>query len=420
MKILLIGFNVQEDVYPLTLSYLKNYSNKFHHDVDIKIKEFSIGNRIDFTVNKTIEMQVLSYILLQNPEAVGFSCYIWNISVVKTIARLLRRINPNIKIFLGGVEIDKNSLDKNIDYIMTGEGEVSLKELIDFFKGNKKITEVSSICHKEKNKIIENKEKQVDQLDELVNPYLTSNKKRYTTIRLETSRGCPFNCKYCYYASYTKIREFSISYLKKYIKYIFENYEFKYLTIIDANININKKRMIKILDIVSNHIESSNKKIKVAFELKPELIDKELIEELSKYEFEINAELGLQSTNPSVMTNCNRPYDLEKVKQGLKLLDRSKINYKIDLMYGLPEDDFFKFLNSSRFILNNAKKQNQLPAHHFMLLNNTSYAEEINKKDRIDETNSSMVIKNDSQNVIDLFKTKLFVEMINEELKLLK
>ncbi|MBN2880866.1 cobalamin-dependent protein [Candidatus Woesearchaeota archaeon] len=411
MKILLIGFNIQEDVYPLTLSYLKGYANKFHEDVDIKIKEFSVGNRIDNTVNKTIELQVLSYILLENPLAVGFSCYIWNINLIKRISRLLKQTNPDIKIFFGGVEVNESSLTENVDYIMIGEGEIALKELIDYFKQERSLDEVSNITYKNKNKLITTQTKIIENLDDIPNPYAISKKKNYTTIRIETTRGCPYDCKYCHYAT-KKPRYFSINYLKNNLDYIFNNLEFSYLTIIDANININKQRMKQVLDLIGT------RKIKVAFELKPELIDEETIQILQSYEFTINAELGLQSTDKDVLTNCKRTFDLSKVAKGLDLLSNSKIKFKIDLMYGLPEDNFFKFLNSTRFLLKYAKYQNQLPAHHFMLLNNTEFEKELDN--RMDKNNSSMILQTSTQNPIDLFKTKLFVEQLNEELKLLR
>ena len=50
-----------------------------------------------------------------------------------------------------------------------------------------------------------------------------------------------------------------------------------------------------------------------------------------------------------------------------------------------------------------------------MLLNNTSFLN--SKIDRFNENNSSMVIKNNKENVLDLYKTKLFINLINEELK---
>ena len=65
MKILMIGFNVQEDIFPLGLTSLKAYALKNHPDVDFDIVEFSFGTRAKHDVNSHLELRVLSHILLE-------------------------------------------------------------------------------------------------------------------------------------------------------------------------------------------------------------------------------------------------------------------------------------------------------------------------------------------------------------------
>ena len=176
--------------------------------------------------------------------------------------------------------------------------------------------------------------------------------------------------------------------------------------------------MATILGIVAENVKRTKKRIRVNMELKPELVDEEVIRTLEAQPFKIFAELGLQSTDKEVLMASSRPYDLKKVKQGLHLLNSSKIIYKIDLMIGLPKDNFYKFLNSTRFLLNNAVKQKILPAHHYMVLNKTPFCHDREKVIyRYEENNSSMIIKTDTQDLLDFYKTRLFVNMINEELK---
>jgi radical SAM superfamily enzyme YgiQ (UPF0313 family) len=417
MKILLLGFNIQENIFPLGLSYILGYTKKFHPDVEIKLKEFGFGHRFNYDVNKHIELTVISYILMNKPDLVAFSCYIWSVDAIKNICKAIKKINPNIKIILGGADMNENTISNDIDFIISGEGEIAFVDVIDHIKNNKPLDKVHNIIYMNDNKVIKNEEIQIKNLDNIPFPYLLSNKKNYTAVRLETSRGCPFGCKFCLYAKNTKVRYFSIEYLQKNITYLFEHFKFKNLTILDANFNLDKKRMKNILKIISDNSQKYNKKLIVNMECKPEFIDEEFIQIIKNCSFKINIEMGLQSTDKEVLKKANRPYDLDKIKNALYLLDNSNIKYKIDLMYGLPNDTFFKFLNSTRFILNNAKTQNTLPAHHFMLLNNTRYYKDKNIQ-RLSKDNSSIVIKTNTQNLIDFHKTKLFVEMINNELKL--
>ncbi|PIN73834.1 hypothetical protein COV20_01825 [Candidatus Woesearchaeota archaeon CG10_big_fil_rev_8_21_14_0_10_45_16] len=414
MKILIVGFNVQADVFPLGAAYLKTYARKYHPDVEIEIKEFSFGSRYNYETNKNTELQALSYILLSKPDVVAFSSYIWSGEMVKDFARAVKQISPEIKTVIGGVEASSDILTKDVDFIITGEGEIAFKELIDHLKGTRNLDEVHNVVTSgRKNPIII-----VENLDELPFPYEIELKKEYAAVRLETARGCIFSCNFCHYAQ-PKLRHFSVDYLKRNIPYLFEHYDFKNLTILDANFNTNKERMLAILDILEQEFTKKKIKLKVHVELRPELIDERLAEAMSRFSFSLAVELGLQSTDKEVLAFANRPTDLKKVEEALLHLERYRINYKIDLMYGLPKDTFFKFLHSMQFVINNAVSQNKVVAHHFMQLNNTAFADAPGIS-RITPEHSSMVLKTDRQDVLDLYKTKLFVDMVNEELKLLK
>lgn len=389
MKILMIGFNVQESIFPLAFSYLKSYAKQYYPSVDFKIKEFGFGTRFTYDTNANLELQTLSYILSEQPDMVCFSCYIWNGMMVKNICRALRKLT-DMKIAVGGAEADE-SFKEFADYVVIGEGEVQFKRILDELTGKKKLTLA------DESDIVMN-------LDELPFPYRDyEGNKDFVAVRIETTRGCPFMCKYCQYAE-KKRRDVSIPKLKEDIAYLFEHFTFKYLTILDANFNLNKKRMKEILAIIKTH---SDKTI-VNFELKPELIDEEVVSIIEESGLTVTCELGLQSIDDEVLQSCGRPCNLDKVKHALSLLNKSTIRYKIDLMYGLPKDTFFKFLRSVNFV-KKYSRQRSLPAHHFMVLNNTKYHDNI----RFIDSSSSMVIKTDKQDVTDLYKQKLFIDLLN-------
>jgi len=452
MKGLLIGFNIQESVFPLGLSYIKKHTEKNHPDVNIELKEFAYGNRFTFDINKNIELQAIAYILTKNPDFVAFSTYIWSIEIIQNIAKAIKQSckqsNKEIKIIIGGVEANQNSLTNDIDFIITGEGEIAFSKLINYLKGNIKLKEVPNLIYKNKttHTIIKTKEEIIENLDTIPFPYKiktyknttkniinskkqnkTKLKQYFVAIRIETSRGCPYSCKYCHYAK-RKTRNFSINYLEENIPHLFNNYNFRNLTIIDANFNINTKRMKQILDLINEqtNIHSTpenklSKNLNVNFEVKPELITEEQIKILESYPFQINLEMGLQSTNDKVLKTTTRPYNIKKIKETLKLLHNSKLKYNLDLMYGLPNDTFLSFLNSVKFILNYASRQNQIRAHHFMLLNNTDFYKEnsLYNLSRLNNINSSMITNTNSQNPIELWRTKVFIDTINKELNVL-
>lgn len=406
MKILLLGFNVQSGIYPLGLAYLKGYALQYYPDADIQIKEFSFGNRFRYETNKTVELQALSYIVLQKPDIVALSCYIWSGETAQNFARAIKKINPSIKVILGGVEVDENSLSEYVDFAIDGEGEIAFKEVLDYYAGKRTVENIHNVMYLSKGKTIKNEEIVIENLDEIPFPYKCHYEKQ-DVVRIETARGCIFNCNFCYYARPTS-RNFSINYVANNLKYLFENFTFSNLTFLDANFNTNKERMFEVLDIVAKYAPQN---LLVHIELRPELIDEEMINKLESYSFKISAELGFQSSDPEVLKRANRLTNIEKVKKALVLLENSSVRYKVDLMYGLPGDTFFKFLNSCKFILGNAKRQGKIVAHHFMPLSNTEFS----SVERFIPKNSSMVIKTDTQDAVDFYFTKLFVDLVNGE-----
>jgi anaerobic magnesium-protoporphyrin IX monomethyl ester cyclase len=453
MKILLLSFTLQNNMFPLGLNYIKNYAKKHHPNTNIQIKEFTFGNKSGYETNKNIELQALSYIKLNNPDIVAFSCYIWNFEMTKDFARAIKLINNNIKIIVGGVEISSNLVTQEIDFFIAGEGEIAFSNIISHLKNQLPIEEVNNVIYynNKTNQLVENKKEYINNLDTIPFPYESTNNNSHQSnqpntqinittnnnqtnntfdvLRLETTRGCHFKCNFCHYGKPT-FREFSIQYLKTNIPKLFQNYNFKTLTILDANFNYNNQRMQTILNIIKtehNHKILKNKlnpnlKLNLHIELRPELITKEIITTLEQTNFNITAELGLQSTDKDVQKQANRPTNIDKVKQALQLLEQSKINYKIDLMHALASDNIFKFLNSCKFILNNATSQKQIISHHLMMLNNTTYFD--NKQElnliRYTPNSSSMIIKTNTQDVFDLYKTKLYLDMTNAELKLIR
>lgn len=413
MKILLLGFNVQESVFPLGLSYLKGYLSVHHPEVEVELKEFSFGNRYTYETNKNVELQVLSYILLSKPDVVAFSNYIWSGEMAQDFACAIKQLDASITVVLGGVEVDKNHLKPGVDFIITGEGEIALSELVDFLQGKCLIEDVSNVICWKDGGVLETKKKEVKVLDTIPFPYRFSLQKNFEAVRIETSRGCVYNCHFCYYAQ-ADFRNFSLDYLRENLRYLFSEFTFRNLTFIDANFNTNKERMFAILDMVEENVVRCGCKIEVHCELRPELIDVDMVSCLGRYSFRIRVELGFQSSNSHVLLLANRPTNLLKVKEALALLDRSSIAYKIDLMYGLPGDTFFSFLQSMQFLLRNARKQHKVVAHHFMVLNNTVFG--LQGMVRFTPSASSMILKTETQDTLELYLTKLFVEMVNEEM----
>ena len=123
------------------------------NDYDIKVLESTINANLHDFAQK---------IILEKPQAVSFSCYIWNITQTLEICKEIKE-NLNCKIILGGPEVayrPKDVLEKYdfIDFVLSGEGEWNFPLLLDNINGD--LNTVDGLTYRKKNEIITISEKE--------------------------------------------------------------------------------------------------------------------------------------------------------------------------------------------------------------------------------------------------------------------
>lgn len=87
----------------------------------------------EYTINQSAR-EILADIYGRKPDAVGFSCYIWNWRLIEELLEELPKLLPGAEIWLGGPEVSYDasvilSGHPQITGIMLGEGEETFKEL---------------------------------------------------------------------------------------------------------------------------------------------------------------------------------------------------------------------------------------------------------------------------------------------------
>ncbi len=157
--------------------------------------------------DKLALMSKLETLISENDiKVIGFSCMQDNVYVIQNSIKYLKSKYPHIVFIVGGaqaVALGKEFIhDSGVDYIMVGESENYITELMDFIiyhKGN--IEEINNICYlNTKGEFVRNPQgKLICQLDNLPFPnYVLKNDDSLTYAGIITGRGCPFKCAFCY------------------------------------------------------------------------------------------------------------------------------------------------------------------------------------------------------------------------------
>ena len=101
---------------------------------DAQIREFTIQQR---------PIDIAEQLLASGPRIIAFSIYIWNVSETAAVIALLKQVSPQTIIVVGGPEVsfadDLPDLAAQVDYIITGPGEISFRQLCEDLLGNKPV-----------------------------------------------------------------------------------------------------------------------------------------------------------------------------------------------------------------------------------------------------------------------------------------
>jgi radical SAM superfamily enzyme YgiQ (UPF0313 family) len=254
--------------------------------------------------------------LEKEPEIIGFSTYIWNITLVKRLVSDLKAAIPGVTVVLGGPEAEySNESVPEGCKILAGEGEAAW---YNYLTG-------------------ENIQPSPDELP----LYPPDAAERGKTVYYEASRGCPYGCSYCVSSIEKGTRFKSFARVKDDLSYFIEN-KVKKVKFIDRTFNINKDAREIFGFIIENAAETS-----FHFEIKPELFSRRDIELLKKAPAGlIQFEAGLQSLNGDALRAVGRANDTERAFGNLgEIISAGNIRVHIDLIAGLPLEDKKSFVD---------------------------------------------------------------------------
>lgn len=353
MKILLTTLNSKYVHSNLALKYLYASAEKSRNSIDIL--EFTINNDEDY---------IFTELLRKSYDVICFSCYIWNVDKTLCLAENLKKARPDLKILLGGPEVSYDvipfmSQHKFIDFIISGEGEASFSELAEnLLADTREFEKIRGLTYRLDGKIYVNPPAPLLQFESVPFPYLSLVCEEDKVMYYESSRGCPFQCSYCLSSVDRRVRTLSLERVKSDLSYFIYK-KVRQVKFIDRTFNWDRGRCCEIMKYL---MSSDNGETNFHFELCGDLLDEELLQLLSAarpglFQFEI----GVQSTNESALHACSRKSNFPKLAENVKrLVEMGNIHIHLDLIAGLPHEDYESFRKSFNDVYD-------LKGHHLQL-----------------------------------------------------
>ena len=352
-------------------------------------------------------------IIAHEPDIVTFSTYLWNFKVAQQLSRSLKDLyGDKCWIVWGGPHISEDPLffvkryERSVDLLVTWYGEAPIQHIISAWKNfngaltaaklsfvENRIKGVYFNAHVDENMSALEKESILKD-QQKVNNFAIIDQERYnkfsgeifgiragdfipfndvpqayqidrlpSTITddiseriflLESYRGCPFSCSYCLWGVAHKKCDYHtpermIDEFKQLISWGARQFNFA-----DAGFGLKKDRDLQFLKEVISCQTTLNDPINLSGyffwqTLTDEALD--VIEELVGMGVMGQLDIGIQTFNPIVTKVMKRPTNFEKFESTIERIRTRNIPFQMDLILGLPGDDFKGYLNSVKKVI---------------------------------------------------------------------
>jgi radical SAM superfamily enzyme YgiQ (UPF0313 family) len=364
------------------LLYLKSAINQYHPDVEVKIVDFHHGcGKKSIPVPRELQYTrkyfgkndlspfssfyhyyhfgdafdaIVDEIAGFDPDLVGitsmFTTYYYE---VQEITLRLKKQKPHIKIVIGGahasIMAEDIIKDGCADYVVVGEGEQAIIELVSHLKGEKAIHDVASLAYKVKDQILFNPVRNLE-IDKIPSPvdidfdYSAYRVKDKQMCMILTSRGCPYQCSFC-----TTHRVFGRGYRQRQVDSIIEEMKayyqkgIRFFDFEDDNLTLNKGFIIDLCYKIEESFKLEKPTLTAMNGVSYWHLDQDIIKAMKDAGF-ISVNLSLVSRDRN--TDLLRPMDMEKFKEIAWLAHRMGFDVTGYYILGLPGQPIEQMISS--------------------------------------------------------------------------
>jgi hypothetical protein len=277
------------------------------------------------------------------PDILGLTLYVWNVQRSLFLASNLKKKLPEMKVVVGGPEVTPDNRwvlgHPSLDAGVFGEGESRIIQCLCALTRGTDLSQIPGIFFNDgHNRIINGPSSTSWDLSRVPYPYLDGRLKpsKDGTIFLETVRGCPYRCRYCYYhKSFSGVRQHPEKSVSRILDYAYSpdnGVDEIYLMDPTFNVGIRHK---KLLTQMSSRRKVSD--VRLHAELRADFLNRDDVS-LMRDAGLVSAEVGLQTTNTAALKRAGRSQDLDAVARGVGWLKEAGIHVTTGIIVGMPGD----------------------------------------------------------------------------------
>lgn len=356
---------------PLGLAYIAAVLEQKGHEIRIvdRVATKYAKREIDLIeLDKITQRQILEF----EPELIGLGAMTIQVYDLAHVIKIIRQMNNgnNYILIVGGVHSTAEpeltlTYYPEIDIVCRGEGEFVMADLAS----GKKHKDIPGLTFKNNGKFYSTNDRVVpDNLDILPFParhlldmhfYSRRNDVIVAYLPLKaatllTSRGCPYNCKFCSSKMMFKsTRYHSPEYVLQEIALLLESYPLEAVSFVDSELLPPRSRLQRICQELINR--KINKKLKWACSLRANLVDKEILM-LMKEAGCIYANYGFESGSQKMLNSMDKKVTVEDNYRAARLTTEAGILVMSAMIVNQPDETEEDVLATIDFIKNNKNR----------------------------------------------------------------
>ena len=312
----------------------------------------------------------IDYFKEQKPPIVGLSVLTGPvIADALKISRQIKSISPKTCVVWGGLHptIFPHYVfnEDSVDFIIQGEGELAMFELCRALLDNKPYSGIKNLGFKDNGRIVLNpiREELLDLDTNDVPAWDLLDIKHYVANRffasrvltMNTSRGCPFKCTFCFNQGlpYQRWRGLSAAKIKKQIDYLYKNYGINGIQFYEDSFDTDKKRVREFCDIMLG--SGMNQRIKWSHFSNIPYFDPEAVSYEKKAGLRY-IEYGVESGAQRILDWVNKRQTVDEIKEVFEQCRKIGIKTAALFMIGFPDESYEELMMTVDLV-------ERLPAH---------------------------------------------------------
>ncbi|MBD3204245.1 radical SAM protein [Candidatus Woesearchaeota archaeon] len=346
-----------------------NYINQWYQiDIDYfvnvlfyeKFKKHSITEDEYGFINSIVD-NFVGKILQKTPDVIGFSVYQSSALFSLLTAREIKKKKPETVIIFGGPDC-LNSKEEfflkqdYIDFVVFGEGEVTIVELLDSLEMGVCYPESDGVMWKNENKIYRGKNRElIKDLDRIPYPnfdlFNLADYNKVWQLPVLMTRGCTGNCYFCFENNYYRcFRKRNPAHVFYEIKRNLRKYNIYYYAFNDSLINGDLYQLEKFCDLVIKE----NLNIKWWAQVRPRRMPFDLLKKMRRAGC-YHLFFGIESASQKVLNDMRKGTKVEIIKETLRLSKKAGFKITSFWMFGYPTETDKDFKMTCDFVKENKK-----------------------------------------------------------------